>query len=461
MKKLFLALSVLGSVIANSLTLLADEDRRDHDWTDEYWHHHHYGYWHGERGYWRQYDHKHEFIPVGPDLGSFRTRLADEGITFNGQYSVEVWSNPIGGESTGAVYTGLMSLQGNVDLQKLLGWAGASFSTRCYWLSGHDISADYVGNICTVSNIAGFPTFRMNELWFQQNFLSDRISVRVGQLGADSEFDISTYSALFLNNAFGWSPDLYTNIPNGGPAYPMGIPGLQVVLTPLNWLSYQGAVLQGNPFAQDVNRYGFRWDLSPSNGYFSIHELNLRTNQGTGPSDLPGTFKIGGWLDTAPDPKANSTQPWNYGLYFIADQMLYRVPQPASTTEVGKSDKDTTIASTLTDKGLGIFTHIGLAPRSSSVINFYVSGGLNYKGLVPTRDNDLVGVAFAYVHLKNDPKDNDGSSNPGYEIVFEATYQIEVATWLSVQPDLQYVIHPSGTNIPNALVLGARATVSF
>jgi len=25
----------------------------------------------------------------------------------------------------------------------------------------------------------------MNELWFQQNFLSDRISIRVGQLGAD------------------------------------------------------------------------------------------------------------------------------------------------------------------------------------------------------------------------------------------------------------------------------------
>ena len=29
------------------------------------------------------------------------------------------------------------------------------------------------------------------------------------------------------------------------------------------------------------------------------------------------------------------------------------------------------------------------------------------------------------------------------------------------QPDLQYVIHPSGTHIANALVLGARTTVSF
>ena len=31
------------------------------------------------------------------------------------------------------------------------------------------------------------------------------------------------------------------------------------------------------------------------------------------------------------------------------------------------------------------------------MINFYVDGGLNYNGLIPTRDNDVLGVAFAYV----------------------------------------------------------------
>ena len=111
------------------------------------------------------------------DWGGLRTRLAHEGITFNGQYSAEVWSNVTGGEKTGTVYTGLMSLQGNVDLQKLVGWQGASVSTRWYWLSGQDISMTNLGNnIFTVSNIAGFNTFRMSELWFQQNFLNNRIN---------------------------------------------------------------------------------------------------------------------------------------------------------------------------------------------------------------------------------------------------------------------------------------------
>lgn len=72
-KKLFLIVAVLGSVVGTSLTALADDDhrdrdsdRRDHDWNDDYWHHEHYGYWHAERGYWREHHHKHQFIRIGP-----------------------------------------------------------------------------------------------------------------------------------------------------------------------------------------------------------------------------------------------------------------------------------------------------------------------------------------------------------------------------------------------------------
>jgi porin len=171
-------------------------------------------------------------------------------------------------------------------------------------------------------------------------------------------------------------------------------------------------------------------------------------NQGTESSGLPGTFKIGSWFDTAADPDASSTQAWNYGLYFIADQMLYRVPQPASVSVIANNAKQTA-APSLTDKGLGIFAYIGLAPRNSSVINFYVDGGLNYKGLFPTRDNDVLGVGFAYGHLNNNPQGNDGSSNPGYEMVLEATYQIMLNPWLSLQPDVQYVIQASSADITN------------
>jgi len=216
----------------------------------------------------------------------------------------------------------------------------------------------------------------------------------------------------------------------------MGAPGVRLALTPLNWVTYQGAAFQGNVFAQNVNRHGFRWDLSSSNGYFSIHELMFRTNQGAGVSSLPGEIKVGGWFDTVPDQNAAASQPWNYGFYFVADQALYRVPRPVSTPAVDGSGKQTPAAPS-TDKGLGMFTHVGFAPQNSSFMNFYIDVGLNYKGLFPTRDNDVLGVAFAYGHLSNNPQENEGDSFPGYEMLLEATYQIELTSWLTLQPDVQ------------------------
>ena len=188
--------------------------------------------------------------------------------------------------------------------------------------------------------------------------------------------------------------------------------------------------------------------------------MTFRLNQEPGSSGLPGTFRLGGWFNTVPDPNANRTLPWNYGLHFVADQMLYRVSDRTSAPVVNNNGQQPTAASS-TNKGLGVFTHIGLSPQNFSFINFYIDGGLTYKGLIPSRDNDVLGVAVGYGHLTNDPQNRQGRSNPGYEIILETTYQIELATWLSFQPDLQYVIHPSGTNIPNALVLGARTTLSF
>lgn len=56
----------------------------------------------------------------------------------------------------------------------------------------------------------------------------------------------------------------------------------------------------------------------------------------------------------------------------------------------------------------------------------------------------------------------EGSSPIGAEMVLEFTYQVRLTNWLIVQPDLQYIINPGGTtDFENALVIGARAAVTF
>ena len=55
-----------------------------------------------------------------------------------------------------------------------------------------------------------------------------------------------------------------------------------------------------------------------------------------------------------------------------------------------------------------------------------------------------------------------GFPGPSYEAVGELTYSIQLTPSVTLQPDLQYVIHPGGTQENgNALVAGFRATVNF
>ena len=60
------------------------------------------------------------------------------------------------------------------------------------------------------------------------------------------------------------------------------------------------------------------------------------------------------------------------------------------------------------------------------------------------------------------PLDDAHEALPDYENIFEVTYQANLAPWLSVQPDLQYIVHPGGSpRYGNALVLGVRTVITF
>jgi len=407
---------------------------------------------------------------VTGDWVGARPALSDRGVEIAGAYTAEVWGNTAGGIKTGAVYTGLLNLGVEVDLEKAVGWKGASLSTTWLWLSGRDASEDLVGNLLTVSNIAGFNTFRMFELWFQQNLMDDRVSIRLGQLAADSEFFISDYSGLFINGTFGWPAATFLNLPEGGPGFPMGTLGGRLAIHPVEWFTFQAAVFQGNVFAQDVNRHGFRWSLDAETGLTAMGEAQLRWNHGDDEPGLPGQFKAGAWFQTGEDadPLADSTASGNSGFYFILDQMVFREPSPpadAGDKAAGGKDFKAPVSMEKSDQGLGWFGRISFAPADRNFINFYFDAGITYKGLIPGRDNDTVGLAFGYAGLSGGARNSiaeEGSNPAGSEMVLELTYQAQVTPSLVVQPDIQYIINPGATTgLSNALVIGARASVAF
>jgi porin len=55
-----------------------------------------------------------------------------------------------------------------------------------------------------------------------------------------------------------------------------------------------------------------------------------------------------------------------------------------------------------------------------------------------------------------------GITLSGSETVLEANYLVQISQWLSVQPDVQYIVRPSGNPaIKDALVLKLRFEVLY
>jgi porin len=56
----------------------------------------------------------------------------------------------------------------------------------------------------------------------------------------------------------------------------------------------------------------------------------------------------------------------------------------------------------------------------------------------------------------------EGSVGVGSEMVLETTYQAQITKWLSIQPNVQFIINPGGTqDLDNALVVGGRVSIIF
>ena len=163
---------------------------------------------------------------TGGWLGA-RIWLQDRGIELFGGYNYTLQSAVSVSGSAGSswIYSGMLDYGVQLDLEKLAGWPGASVQTTWLWIHGNSIEESIQDNLLISSDLAGFNTFRMLDLWFQQNLLDDRISVRLGQFTADSEFVRSASSGLFLNRSLGWPASIAASwaedrgpLPRGPPA---------------------------------------------------------------------------------------------------------------------------------------------------------------------------------------------------------------------------------------------------
>ncbi len=410
------------------------------------------------------------------DWGGARTRLEDAGLSFGLTATGDISANPAGGLQRGRGFSGLLQFGLDLDLEKIAGWKGGAFHAGAFLIGGHGLSGKFFGNLMPISNIEADPAGRLAEVSFTQTLLDGKLSIRIGQLLADSEFATSETAGLFVNSAFGWPALHGIVLPGGGPAYPVPAPGMRIAYKPGEAWTLQAGVYSGNPLGRnDGNRHGLAFPLNQ--GAFAIAEAAYTHDFGGGVS---GTYKLGGWYnsrrfddlrfaanglsladpDADPDPLRHRG---NLAFYGVVDQVLWK-----------SADAETT------GRSLAGFARLVLAPeKKRSHVDFYADAGLTYTGLLPGRKNDVVGLAVAYARvsaslrrLDRDMTTFTGEARPlrSSELVVEASYQAQIAPWLKLQPFAQWIVRPGGgepdpdkpwRKIPNAAVLGLRSVAAF
>ena len=180
----------------------------------------------------------------------------------------------------------------------------------------------------------------------------------------------------------------------------------------------------------------------PTNGgVLAIAELQFTTPTSAGKSDpqpLPGTYKIGGWsnsesvadvlFDGPGLPLANPageeipvTHPGDFGLYAVADQMIYRW-----------SDDP--------DRNISVFARPLVAPQQDRNYLVFNLQRVTAREIIKGRNDDVFGVGVTYAQVSERVTGDDqlrATLNPGAfipvrhnETVVEATYQYHATPWL-------------------------------
>ena len=417
------------------------------------------------------------------DWNGARTALSNYGFDLTLQYIAEGFSVMSGGIDTRGSYEGRLEFSADADFEKFMGWRGASAHITVFNIhNGGWNVADNVGSLADPSNIDALPTTRLFDVWFQQNFFDDRLSIKLGQLGIDLTNFTSATSGGLLNGTFGWPSIFAANMINGGPAYPLAAPGVRVSVNPTEELRVLGAVLSGDPAgpnckddAQVCNSHGTTFSFA--GGALAIGELQYAINQGKQPMGLPGVYKLGFWYETTefPDQRygvnaAGAVVPLsdptaagplnrrgNWGIYGVIDQTVWQQRR----------------------RSLSLFVRGSLSPSDRNLITCYVDGGAGIKGLFEARPDDVLTFGASYAKISGDAvaADEDALAANGppffirdYELVFEVSYALQVSPWWILQPDFQYIVHPGGNvadpnnpdeTIGNAVVAGLRSTFNF
>lgn len=401
------------------------------------------------------------------DWGGERTKLANDGVNFFFSYSGQGAYNATGGSQNIARLANQWLFGASLDLNKLVHWKGASFDITVGNRSGRSLNNDAQlgADIGVFNDFGPAETWWLTEFALDQKFFDGRVSWRIGRMPAGTDFNTANLCD-FQNLVFCGTP--FTNVTSYSTFFDMGQWGTRVKIYTHKQDYFEIGTYQVNPKYYDPSwevHHGLSLDIpSGTTGWMYRIEYGWNTKIG----GMPGSYQFGGWYSTAPisdlfygvngEPfgltdMAPRMHHSDYGLFFDADQRL---------TDNGSG------------RGFSLFLNLTQSNPSTESIDQLINVGFKYHEPF-NRPDDYIGVGFgAYDNnyraydqfVQQNGTDYSAATNTfvghGYEYHLEAFYKWYWTQSVQLLPDIQYIVHPSGsTRNANAFLIGLTTEINF
>ncbi len=353
-------------------------------------------------------------------------------LSFQASYTGDAVGNFRGGIATGTAYLGMAYINVTFDTKAGGLWRDGTIFLKAANTHGALPSADLIGDFQILSNLeAGNHTYAQ-ELWYRQ--VIGQVSITVGLQDMNAKFASNEYSGVYLNSSFGVHSTIANNVP--APIFPLTSTGVTVMWNVSDRWSLLACVYDGNSIEFKDNPYNFKWRYTDDDGVLAVAEAQLSVGDD---NDRHGVYKIGAYNHdhlSVFNPETQITESVytnNYGVYGTIDQSVAGKPYAAGNTVV--------------------FARGSVSTKEFNDNFLFFGAGVNYYGLLKEDGSDVLGLAFAHACLQS----------TDHESAFEVTYQTPITEHITLQPDIQYIVHPAGTGapLPNAVAGILRFGIHF
>ncbi len=327
-----------------------------------------------------------------------------------------------------------VSVLKNVDLTAA--WKGPDgWDAHAYVLGDFDggFSSHRTGDGQGVDNIDAIPAWRLFELYVKRTYADGHLVSSFGMMNLNNVFDVQKFAKLFMNSSQGIGPEFAQTGPSIFPISGLGTM-TSWIIDPRN--TFKFGVFDGVPGDPMHKTVFVAVKLSAKDGANYIGEYK-RSWDG-------GYFKLDHWGYTGAYPRIDGAgmSRDNSGTYGQLAVTLTRETQDPT-------------------QGLKGWVRLGQANGTLEPVDQYRGFGLYYVGPIDRHDSDQLGFAVAQIHYGGPYR----AATPGvgpFETDYELTYQAAVTKAITLQPDIQFVHHPSGrSDVKDDRIFMLRTAIDF